>query len=727
MVLFYPSWEEGHKFREGLEFFHKVMTLNKLFQKEIFLIKNESVEYINLYLITALAALLYALHGAAFLLCAYNPVLIVTQALSVCVCAAAFFINRRQGPRTASIIMIFLICATINIWAYMVDGGNDMRWYAILALCPLYFFSVLKKRDKIVFTVLIMASFLSSTIIVYWHEPVIKMSNAELYNTATGIVIFMSIALELILYKYVNDKRDSELKRVGTILDNIECGIAIVDAETHKILDINPVAERMYEGRKDTIMGEKCHELICPAEEGACPVTDKFQEVHRSERVLIKANGEMIPIIKSVAKIRYNDRPALLESFTDITDLKEAEEKVRLLKITEQANRAKSDFLSRMSHEMRTPMNAIIGMTKIAEGTDDINRLKYCLSMIDISSSHLLSIINDILDMSKIESGKFELDNAPLRIEKILAKISGIMLEQAEKKNVDLSIFAGSGTDVQYVGDELRLTQVITNLLSNAVKFTPAGGKVKLSVSEEQKEAGFSILRFAISDTGIGMTKEQLGKLFNAFEQADGSITRKYGGTGLGLAISKSIVEKMGGSIWAESILGEGSLFTFDVKLEHAGTQEEISDISGRTPPVFEEAPAGPKGMPDFSGITILLAEDVEINREIFIALLEGTNIKIDTAENGLEAVQKFKENPDRYAAIIMDIQMPVMNGYEATKTIRSLDMDKAKNIPIIALTADAFKEDVDRCIACGMNNHLKKPIEMEKVIEMLSRYSYDK
>ena len=823
--------------------------MSRSFKKEIFLNDNESVEYVNLYLITALSALLYFLHGIAFLLYAYNSFLIVTQALSVCICVAAFFINRAQGPRTASIVMILLICTSINIWAYIVDVGNDMRWYAILALCPLYFFSILKKRDKIVFTLLITASFLSSTIITYRHDPVVKMLNAELYNAATGFVIFISIALELILYKYVSDKRDSELKRIGTILNNIECGIVIVDAETHELLDINPIAERLYEGGKDTVIGEKCHNLICRAQEGACPITDTNQEAHRSESVFVKANGETIPIIKSVVKIRYNDRSALLESFTDISDLKKAEEKLRLLEITEQANRAKSDFLSRMSHEMRTPMNAIIGMAKIAGGTDDSNRLKYCLSMIDISSSHLLGIINDILDMSKIESGKFELDSVPVHIEKVLMKVSDIMIEQAEKNNVNLCIFAENGTDAQYVGDEMRLIQIIINLISNAVKFTPSGGKVTLSVREEQKEDGFSILRFTISDTGIGMTKDQCDKLFTAFEQADGSITRKYGGTGLGLAISKSIVEKMGGRIWVESELEKGSTFTFDVKLERADKQSEkeifflpptlkalvadsdsdtrryfksiteqygiitdeaesvektaeliklskaardpynaiflaygmidaggfeipaglmeiadkesvilmtplhtwlkigneargagfnrfipkpffpssvireISNVIGKVPPSFEEATTRAMETPDFSGVTILLAEDVKVNREIFITLLGKTNIEIDTAENGMEAVQKFKSNPDRYAAIIMDIQMPVMNGYEATEIIRSLDTDKARSIPIIALTADAFKEDMDRCIACGMNSHLKKPIELEKVIEVLSVY----
>jgi len=676
--------------------------------------ENESVEYINLYLITAFSALLYFFHGIAFWMYAFEPFLLVTQVLGIFVCVAAFLVNRAHGPRVSAIIMIVLICFSINIWAFATDGGNAMRWYAILALCPIYFFSVLRLGDKVLCTALIIAAFISSSFIAYWNEPAVKMDNLEIYSAVTSVVILMSIALELILYKYVSDKRDSELKRMGTILDNIECGIVIVDAESHKLLDINPVAERIYGDSKDTLIGMKCHKLICPAEEGACPVKDMGLTIHRSERVLVNKDGDKIPVIKSVAKIRYNDRPAYLESFTEITDLKEAEKKLRLLEITEQANRAKSDFLSRMSHEMRTPMNAIIGMAKIAEGTDDVERLKYCLSRIDISSSHLLGIINDILDMSKIESGKFELVEVPFNIEDVLMKVKSIMTEQAEAKNIELDIkadFAGS----QYTGDEMRLLQVVINLMSNAVKFTPNGGKVTLSASEENENEnedgdGHISVRFSVSDTGIGMTEEQRGRLFNAFEQADGSITRKYGGTGLGLVISKNIVEKMGGGIWVESELGKGSTFTFTVKLERTCKQ--------CAPP-----PAAQLEMPDFSDVTILLAEDVEINREIFAALLEDTNIKIECAENGLEAVQKFEASPYLYSAIIMDIQMPLMNGYEATEAIRALGTENARTIPIVALTANAFKEDIDKCLESGMNGHLKKPIELEAVIETLSFY----
>jgi CheY-like chemotaxis protein len=388
------------------------------------------------------------------------------------------------------------------------------------------------------------------------------------------------------------------------------------------------------------------------------------------------------------------------------------------MSIAEKANQAKSDFLSRMSHEMRTPMNAIIGMTKIAEKTDDVSRLKYCLSTINTSSVHLLGIINDVLDMSKIEAGKFELEKIPMNIEKMIMKVSNIIIDNIEKKNQKLNVNMVKDLEMNYIADDLRLSQIITNLLSNAVKFTPEKGEITLAVEKIRSKGNFNTLRFSVTDTGIGMTEEQIARLFNAFEQADGSISRKFGGTGLGLAISKNIVEKMDGRIWVESKAGAGSSFIFEVDLELSPFQE---GAARKSPEIKTEATVE---TPDLSGVNIILAEDMEINREIFIALLEETHITIDSAENGLIAVSKFRENPEKYDLIIMDVQMPEMDGYEATRTIRAMDTLKAKNIPIIAMTANAFKEDVDRCLDAGMNDHLAKPIDEKSVMEKITRYS---
>ncbi|AEF80344.1 PAS domain protein [Leadbettera azotonutricia ZAS-9] len=371
--------------------------------------------------------------------------------------------------------------------------------------------------------------------------------------------------------------------------------------------------------------------------------------------------------------------------------------------------RAKSDFLSRMSHEIRTPMNAIIGMTKIAEASNDMEKLRYCLSIIQSSSNHLLGLINDILDMSKIEAGKLELDSAPFNLERMIAKIFSFIGEKAGQKSIKLGLDLAKGIPVRFIGDELRLSQVITNLLSNAVKFTPDGGTINVEAHEIGRKDGVSVLRFSVSDTGIGLTAEQISRLFTAFEQADKNITQRFGGTGLGLTISKSVVEKMNGKIWVESEMGKGSNFIFNVELQRddaASAESATASISSNE-------------IPDFSNFKLLLAEDIEINREIFISLLEPTGIAIDTAENGRIALNKFKHDPDKYNIIIMDLQMPEMNGLEATRAIR----ESGTQIPIVAMTANAFKEDVEQCLAAGMNDHLMKPIDLNAVIEKIGKY----
>ncbi|MDR1070674.1 MAG: response regulator [Gracilibacteraceae bacterium] len=506
-----------------------------------------------------------------------------------------------------------------------------------------------------------------------------------------------------------------------------------------------------------------------------------------------------------------------------------------------QASKAKGDFLSNMSHEMRTPMNAIIGMTTIAKTADDMEKKDYCLRKIEDASAHLLGVINDILDMSKIEANKLELSAEEFNFERMLQKVVGVVNFRVEEKQQAFSVYIDKNIPRCLIGDDQRLAQVITNLLSNSVKFTPERGSIHLDASLTGEKDGVCAIQIKVVDSGIGISAEQKSRLFNSFEQAESSTSRKFGGTGLGLAISKRIVELMDGKIWVDSALGLGADFTFSVRLRHgeekpraqrpdinwknmrvlavdddmetryyfsdiarrfgfacdtaAGAEEafeliknntydlyfvdwmmpgqngvdftlRLREVYGAQNPVvilissaewnniedsakkagirrFLSKPLFPSeiadcineciglgsqttaeltaaGEDDFSAYRILLAEDVEINREILAALLEPTGIRIDCAENGVEAVAMFSAAPEDYDMIFMDVQMPEMDGYEATRQIRALDAPAAAAVPIIAMTANVFREDIEKCLASGMNGHVGKPLDFNDVAACL-------
>ena len=393
-------------------------------------------------------------------------------------------------------------------------------------------------------------------------------------------------------------------------------------------------------------------------------------------------------------------------------------ETVRLQQDLESASRAKSEFLANMSHEIRTPMNAIIGMTTIAESSNDIEKKDYAISKIKGASGHLLGVINDVLDISKIEANKFELSPVSFEFDKMLQKVVNVIHFRIDEKQQQFHVITDKDIPPLLIGDEQRLAQVITNLLSNAVKFTPEQGNITLESRLISMEGGSYRLKISIADTGIGISDDQKDRLFHPFEQADAGTSRKFGGTGLGLTISKRIVEMMGGDIWIESEPGSGSTFTFTVLLmRDDDNHEKLPGDSHERRDEQDETPD------DFTGHTILLAEDVEINREIVLVLLEPMHLTIECAENGEQAVKMFKAAHDRYGMIFMDVQMPEMDGYEATRTIRALDVPEAETIPIIAMTANVFREDVEKCLEVGMNGHIGKPLDFNEVLERLRTY----
>ena len=532
----------------------------------------------------------------------------------------------------------------------------------------------------------------------------------------------------------------------------------------------------------------------------------------------------------------------------DITEIRRAQIAAEeALAAAEEASLAKTTFLSNMSHEMRTPMNAIIGMTSIGRGSSDMERKDYCFGKIDEASVHLLGVINDILDISKIEARKFELSPSEFNFEAMLRRAVNVINIRAEEKEQILDVRIAENVPPELFGDDQRIMQVVTNLLSNAVKFTPSGGLIRLNVTVEEQLSQECVLRVIVSDSGIGIAKEQQARLFSSFEQADGSTARRYGGTGLGLAISKSIVEMMGGQIGVESEPGLGSTFSFTIKLgivtgsrekrsllspdvnlknlkvlvvddsaeildyfldisERLGfqcdaaiggrealslmdmregydiyfvdwkmpemdgielsrriTERNIGDsvivmFSGVEWSVVEEQakdagvhkfipkPLFPSTIADiindclgtsdadaaspdaarvsiFKGRRVLFAEDVELNREIVISLLESTELELVIAENGIQAVEIFEQDPMLYDMVLMDIQMPEMDGYTATRVIRAMDFPWAKAVPIVAMTANVFREDVERCFEAGMNDHIGKPIDIGIVINKLKHY----
>ena len=400
--------------------------------------------------------------------------------------------------------------------------------------------------------------------------------------------------------------------------------------------------------------------------------------------------------------------------FHDMTDIIEAKKR------TEQASQAKTNFLANMSHEIRTPLNAIIGMTAIGKASDDPMRKDYCLERVENASAHLLGIVNDILDMSKIEENKFDLLYTEFNFSEMIQKVVNIFEFRIKERSLNLSVEQDHSIPARIICDEQRLAVVITNLMGNAIKFTPEGGDITLSIRRlMSQEEAYCVLEINVSDTGIGISKEQQEKLFRPFVQVDSSIARKFGGTGLGLAISKAIVELMHGEIRIESEENKGSSFIFTIRagIPDESTQEAPFQNAKQLPGLDTDE------QPDYSGKKIMLAEDIEINREIVVTVLEPLGLEILEAGDGQQAYNLFNANSDSIDLIFMDIHMPGIDGYEATKLIRASKHPKAKNIPIIAMTANVFKEDIERCLAAGMNGHIGKPLNFNAVMAVLKKY----
>ena len=387
------------------------------------------------------------------------------------------------------------------------------------------------------------------------------------------------------------------------------------------------------------------------------------------------------------------------------------------VRAAETANRAKSTFLSNMSHDIRTPMNAIIGFTTLAvSNIDDQKRVRDYLDKILSSSNHLLSLINDILDMSRIESGKIHLEETEVNLSDVLHDLKTIISGQIHAKQLDLYMDVMDVTDEDVYCDKTRLNQVLLNLLSNAVKFTPAGGTVSVRLKQFPVTVkGSEMYEIRVKDNGIGMSPEFVKKIFSPFERERTSTVSRTQGTGLGMAITKNIVDMMGGTIDVQTEQGKGTEFIVCLPFRIQSEKHHTEKIAEDT--------ILPAAGSDFRGKRILLVEDNELNSEIAVELLNAYGFVVDTAENGAEAVEKVKNStPGNYDLVLMDVQMPVMNGYEATKQIRALNDPALAGITILAMTANAFDEDRKKALECGMNGFLSKPIVIEELIGTLQK-----
>ena len=463
------------------------------------------------------------------------------------------------------------------------------------------------------------------------------------------------------------------------------------------------------------------------------PYQNFFEDSFASETVTIKTplGLRICDMLLTVERDKHDDALCKVAIIRDVTEsvamvqeLRDTSDQLQeALQQATAASQAKSDFLSNMSHEMRTPMNAIIGMTAIAKKADSQDEKNHALNKIGDASSHLLGVINDVLDMAKIEANKLELIPVEFSFGRMLQKVVTVINFRLDEKQQLLTQHVDSQIPRYIVGDDQRLAQVIANLMANAVKFTPEGGNIHFEASLVGEDGDECELCVEVAESGIGISPEQQKRLFNAFEQAETGTSREYGGTGLGLVISKRIVELMGGEIWVESELGKGSKFIFTMKALRGknmsrtiipvseAAEDRIADLSTESSPQ------------EFAGKRLLVVEDIEINREILVELLKDTGLVIECAENGKEALDMVEAASEMFDIVLMDMQMPQMDGLEATRRIRELPGHSLDDLPIVAMSANVFKDDIENCLTAGMNDHLGKPLDIDKVIEMLRQY----
>jgi PAS domain S-box-containing protein len=505
-----------------------------------------------------------------------------------------------------------------------------------------------------------------------------------------------------------------------SIVDSVKDPMCILDMN-HNIIYMNEKGLAFSGSKLENVIGQQYGKFSVYPQGTVHDPIKALIEGHDTEIYYDKATKSYIKGAASPLLDAHGNKSGYMVFSKDVTDMVmkqlELEQAVSSANV---ANKHKGEFLARMSHEIRTPMNAIMGITnitlnKIRSGATDQENLFVIedhMRQIETSSRHLLGLLNDILDISKIEAGKIEIIRERMDLAKVIETVGNIIRPRCDDKHITFSVKADKFDPSTFMSDELRLRQVLINLLGNAVKFTPDHGKVDFIVDNLGEEGDMTSVRFTVSDSGIGISDEAKAKIFEPFEQAAPKTTRDYGGTGLGLAISNSIVRLMGGRIEVESVVEEGSVFSFKIKLEKtsysAAANANYNDAIGK-----------------FKGRRVMIVDDIEVNRMVVAGLLEETGVIIEEAVDGVEAVEKFSVSPDGYYDIIfMDVQMPRMDGYAASSIIRAMQgREDACKIVIVALTANAFTDDIERARDSGMDTHVAKPVDADRLIEIMFEY----
>lgn len=508
---------------------------------------------------------------------------------------------------------------------------------------------------------------------------------------------------------------DSE-NYLKAILDTLPVGVFLIDAETHTVIDANPVACQMIDAKIESVVGAICHRFIYPANQGRRSDSDLGTTAGNTEPILMKTNGERIPVLKTEVPLMVRGRRHLLEVFVDITERKRFESEIlRARDAAEAASVAKSRFLANMSHEIRTPLNAIIGFADILHKHAACCGDAECedfLDTIHASGKHLLDLINDILDLSKIEADRLDVEAVRCSPHQIISEVISVLRVRALEKGLKLNYAWCSGVPETISTDDARFRQLMMNLVGNAIKFTNSG-EVRI-VADLVREPSNPHLLIQVIDTGVGIPADQFEAIFDPFVQADTSVTRQFGGTGLGLTISRRIARALGGDIAISSEPGKGSTFTVSLA---TGPLDDVPIVnSSMADGLRVAAQPSQEPLPSLAGVRVLLVEDGDTNRKLVSLVLRRAGADVATAENGQLGVELARKNP--FDLVLMDMQMPVMDGYAATTRLRQ----EGLTLPILALTAHAMKGDESKCQTAGCSGYITKPIDGDELVRTVAR-----